>query len=267
MDQALDLTSGSIDHVYAILEYWALSSARVLGATMLFTAFIWGRISSGIIRSVLALALALPVMGPVWGQPEHALAMVNGGYLFDLVKELGLGLLLGFIASLPLEAIGAAGNVIDASRGGGSLPGPGGDNTTFGQLFMVIALWLFASLGGFWRFADMIYSSFGLWPVNQPLPAFNSAALQALYTFLAQLLLTVITLAGPPMALLLLTDVTLLTANRLGKRMNVLDLSMSMKNILLVGIMPLYALVVVRVVTGQFPMIFDLGLLQLAFKH
>ena len=251
----------------ALGSYLALAMARTLGATLLFTVFIWGRISSGIIRSVLALVVALPVLAPVWHAPDVALANLQGGYAANLLKELALGAALGFLASLPLEAVGVAGNAIDAVRGGGQLPGPSGDNTVFGQLFMVISLWLFAQLGGFWRTIDMIYASYGLWPINRPLPPMASSSLAALVRFLGELLVTVATLAGSVIVLLLVVDATLLVANRLGKRMNVLDLSQSLKNTVLVVTMPIYAMVIVRVVTGQFPALFDLRLLQLAFPR
>lgn len=264
MNLAAVLASGgdNLDALYALVEYAGLASARTLGATLIFTVFVWGRINSGIIRSVLALAMALPVLAPVWNDPVAALDAVGSGYLLLLVKEVALGLLMGFAASLPLEALAVAGAAIDATRGGGSVPGPDGDSTACGQLFMVIALWLFASLGGFFRFADMIYASYAIWPLTAPFPAFDAKGVAGLTLLLERLVTIVVTIGGPLILLFLLTDLVLLVANRLGKQMNVFDLSMSLRNVLLVVVLPVYSLVVVRVTTGQFPALFDLSLLR-----
>lgn len=254
----------TVDTLYDLVTYVSLATARPLGATLLFTAFIWGRINTGIIRSVVATSIALPVLAPAFHSPVAALAAIEGSFLPFLLKELGIGLFIGLAASLPLQAIGLAGNVVDAIRGGGQLPAAEGDNTVFGQLFMVIALWIFADLGGFFRYADMIYQSYGLWPLTKALPPLQPAVIAALVALIGQLLLLVATLSGALVVLLLMVDLTLLIASRLGRRMNVLDLSQSIKNTLLVIVMPIYAMVIVRVATGEIPGIFDLRLLSLA---
>ena len=256
----------SVDSLYDLLAYVSLATARPLGATMLFTAFVWGRINTGIIRAVVAMAIALPVLSPALRDPTMALVTIEGPYLAFLVKELGIGIFIGLAASLPLQAIGVAGNVVDAIRGGGQLPSAEGDNTVFGQLFMIIALWIFDDLGGFFHYADMIYQSYGLWPLAKPLPPLQPVMLGALVALIGQLIVLVVTLSGALVVLLLMVDVTLVIANRLGKRMNVLDLSQSIKNLLVVAVMPIYAMVIVRLASGHFPEMFDLRLLTLALS-
>ena len=248
----LGLTADRIAELYAAGQLIILAAARPLGFSLMFTAFAWGRLNSGILRIAFALVLALPVMAPLWLISTTTLADLPAPFLVMLLKELLLGLIFGFLLSLPFEAMVTAGSIVDSYRGSGvPLATPSGEATPFGQVFLVVALWIFASLDGFFIISDVIYASYGIWPLTNTVPPLTSDGLAAFFQFLTRLLKLAAIVAGPMLVLLAAVDLVFAVSARIGKQINVTFLSMGVKALVAALALPAFAMVLVRIVQGE----------------
>ena len=243
------LTPAVVDALYAKFSLLSLAMARPFGVTLLCTIFAWAHLNSGLLRAGFAMALALPFMQPLWMGTQPYLAGLEGPFLLYIAKEMLIGLLLGFLVSLPFETLVAAGGVIDSYRGatvGGS--SPSGEITAYGQMFIIMGLWLFASLGGFWLLADLLYRSYGVWPAGELLPPLSTSALPALLAMIMGLMRATLVMAGPAVIVMIACDLVFMISGRLGKQLNVVFLSASVKGMVMLLIAPLFALALVRLI-------------------
>jgi type III secretion protein T len=248
----LGLTPDRIAELYAAGQMLMLAAARPLGFTLIFTAFAWGRLNSGILRIAFSLAIALPVMAPLWVASRSTMDVLAQPFIILLLKEMLLGLIIGFLLSLPFEAMGAAGSIVDSYRQGSTpLSTPGGEVTPFGQVFVVVALWMFAALDGFFIVVDVIYATYGIWPLTEPIPRLTSDGLAAFFHFLTRLLKLAAIVAGPMLVLLAVIDLVFAVSAKIGKQINVTFLAMEVKAVVAALALPPFALVLVRILQGE----------------
>ncbi|MEM9204863.1 MAG: flagellar biosynthetic protein FliR [Pseudomonadota bacterium] len=227
--------------------------ARPFGLTFAFIAFAWGRLTTGVLRTAFALAIALPVVAPWFGRADDALVLLEGPILLFLAKELFIGGLIGFVASIPFAVVMGAGNIIDTYRGGfiGSADPTGAQSTVLEQAFVIVALWLFAALNGFWIVTDLVYTSYGVWPMFEALPALSREGLLAFVELLKSLIVGAFVLSAPLLFLMMLSDFVFLVSAKLGKQINVTHLIFSTKNLIMIIALPIFAIVYIRVITGD----------------
>lgn len=246
------LTVDRIAELYAAAQLLMLAAARPLGFSLIFSAFVFAHMSSGLLRIGFGLVLALPVMAPLWVVARPTLEALPHPFMVLLVKDLFIGFLIGFLASLPFEALGMGGAIVDNVRGSGSpLSLPSGEQTPFGQVFFVVGLWMFAALGGFWIVTDLIYASYAAWPMLQTLPMLTTDGLPAYFAFLSRLFHFALLVAAPLVVLMLAVDLIFAIASKLGKQIDTTFLTVSVKNLVAVLALPLLAMVLVRVVSGE----------------
>jgi len=236
--------------IFAEYTPWViLAVARPFGFTLLFAAFAWANLGTGILRMAFALGITLPLLASGIPSAEIELEM---GYFAILAKEILIGALLGFVSSVPLAIAVAGGGIIDIYRGaflGGGDPA-GGEVTTFGNLFAILSLWLFASIGGFQIITSSIYTSYEIWAVNAVFPTFSPGA-DVLLEILEKVLLNALVLAGPLLVIMFLSDIIHLIGAKFGKNIDVGHLTFSTKNLIVIMVLPLFVLISIRVFKGH----------------
>ncbi|MEZ5840533.1 MAG: flagellar biosynthetic protein FliR [Hyphomicrobiales bacterium] len=256
----MQLAPEDLERIYGLGSMLMLASARPIGVSMLFAAFAWGHLNSGVLRAACAAAIALPVAAPYFAAPGTVLDNLPAPIILIVMKEALLGGLIGLFATVPFAIATAGGGFIDYYRGafmGGPDPS-GGQLTPYSQLFTGVTLWLFAGLGGFWMLTDTIYASYGLWPLFELLPAFGEHGIEPLMRLVGSIAKGALIIGGPLVILMMLSDLTFLVAAKLGKQINVTFLSFSTKNVLALAFLPLFSLVLVRLVSGNLQMLGDL---------
>ncbi len=240
-----ELFSAALELIGNYVPWVILAIARPFGFTMLFAVFAWAKLDSAVLRMAFALGISLPLLAngvPSYGPDELAIP-----FFMVLLKEIGLGAVLGLVASIPLAIAMAGGGIVDVYRGaldGGNDPS-GGAGSTYGTVFAVVALWLFANIGGFQIITDAIYSSYAVWPVNSPMPEFKPGA-DVLLQILEKILLGAIVLAGPLLVIMFFSDIIHLISAKFGKQINITHLAFSSKNLIAAMVLPLFLLVTVR---------------------
>jgi flagellar biosynthetic protein FliR len=145
------------------------------------------------------------------------------GFGFLLVRELLVGAMLGYVASLILAAAQMAGNVLDLQIGFGSAaifdPATGSASPILAHVYDVVASVAFITLDGHHTLLEALGRSWELLPVGTA--HVSAATAGGLVTVTGQLLWVAARIAAPGMAAAFLTDLGLGLIARGVPQMNV----------------------------------------------
>jgi len=226
----------------------ALNRALLLGGLVtarmvpivLLVPFLGGRAAPNQVKVGLALAFAVLVYPAVWvSNPTLPADPVTVGAL--LVKEIGVGLMLGFVTGLVFQAARMAGRIVDISRGEtksmSMVPELQTQTSATGNFLLQLFIVVFLVTGGHRIFLAALTRSF------REIPPHNFAAVsangRAVVFDIAELGTEAVTiavlLAFPVVAAILLTNIFLALVNKSAPQINVFFLGMPLKA--LVGIL------------------------------
>ena len=230
-------------------------SGRTLGA--LFG--LWGLYfilgPAALIRMVLAFILAGPAIA---GQMDTLVALATQDRLAALavpVREFALGLGLGLLASLPFFAVMGAAMMIDQYRGDFSPgnPGPEGEQIgSFATLKVVMALFLFVELGGFLLLVSMLYQSYQVLPLGPGSLGLAPDFGAQIGDILMRVFVTLLLVALPVIAILLLIEFGLQLTLRLSKSIELPSADFLVKNLVFTLALPGLVFALVRVIQMAF---------------
>lgn len=160
------------------------------------------------------------------------------GFVALLAKEVLIGFVLGFIASLVFEAVQVAGRIVDSQRGStmAELYAPQIQTrvSELGQFQLQLAIVLFIAVGAHRVFIRSLLESFEFIPIlGFPALAHGwSPAAEMIVKLTAAVLSIGLQLAAPALIALLLTDLFFGIINRVAPQVNVFFLSMPVKMLL-----------------------------------
>jgi type III secretion protein T len=151
-----------------------------------------------------------------------------------ILKEMLIGLCIGFLFGIVFWAIGAVGNIIDAKVGSTIAtvidPLQGHQTSLTGAFLSRLAGWVFMATGGFLVFLDLLLGSYALWPVTSDFPSMSAASETLFVQSFARLMTLSLLLAAPALIVLMLVDLCAGLINRYAQQLNVLALSLSIKS-------------------------------------
>ena len=223
----------------------SLAMARGLGLVVAFPVF--SRLGLvGILRSGLALGLSFPLLPLVLTQVETVAQMEEGLLALLIAKEVLLGVILGLAFGLPFWAVEVTGDVLDYYRGSSMAylidPGATDQASLLGTLLLMIMVALFFLIDGFNLVVDGLYRSFSVWPIMDLTPRIQDAGVEFLLQMLDSVVRIGIVFAGPLLIAMFLGELGLALTNRFAPNLNVFDLSLSVKNLILLLVFPIYAI-------------------------
>lgn len=180
------------------------------------------RISFGIVLTLILIPWQMtPADSAVLGFIPFAIA---------ILKELIIGSLAGFAASLTFGTMQIVGEVMGLGSGFGSSrifnPSISDSGTAFNSFFTMIALLIFLVIDGHHIVILAVGKMFEIIPINGPLP---TQSFPALVQMTSLLILTGIQIALPVMAALTLTDVGLGLVARVAPRVQIYFLGLPLK--------------------------------------
>ena len=160
------------------------------------------------------------------------------------VKEVLIGLAIGFFASLPFWIAENVGNVIDNQRGAtmGEVYSPlsGTQVSTMGIFFTQIVSTIFFVSGAVFLLLGAIYSSYAVWPVFggfvSPAPGADGYILGTVDGMMR----TTVVISAPIIIIMFLATLGLGFVNRTAPQLNVFFLSMPIKSALGIGMLVIY---------------------------
>ena len=199
-------------------------------------------LGGGLIRNGVACSLALFIYPAVAGTLPIVL---NGLDLALLIgKEVVLGLLIGFIVTVPFWAIEATGFIIDNQRGASMAsvlnPMLGSQTSPTGLLLTQTLITLFFSGGAFLILLGALFQSYVHWPVGTFYPHLGSQWGAFFNGQLTHLLRLCVLMAAPLLIAMFLAEFGLALVSRFAPSLNVFILSMPIKSAVASFLLVLY---------------------------
>lgn len=219
-----------------VLALFFLTLGRLLPIVSL-APFLGSRNVPGNIRVMFAVAL-VAVFLPQNIFIAHTDISLNLFFIGHLLKEVLIGFILGFLATIPFMIAQMAGGMVDFQRGASSLqvsdPTTQTQTGPLGLLCNFSLIALFYSLGGPFLYFNGIADSYRLIPVDSLV---NPSVFQLEFPFwqqvtqLAAMMMRIATqLAAPALIGILLTDMFLGIANRLAPQVQIVFLGIALKS-------------------------------------
>ena len=219
-----------------VLSLFFLTRARILPILAL-APFFGSKNVPMAIRMMFATALVAIVL------PQN-LMVAKGELPFNLtfigylIKELLIGMILGFLAAIPFFIAQMAGGLIDHQRGSASLqvtdPTTQSQTGPIGLLYNYVLIAIFFSLNGPFLFLDAVAASYQLIPVDSLVNAtffsLKTPFAKMVIRLFAKVMNLAIQLSAPALVGILLTDMFLGIANRLAPQVQIVFLGMSLKS-------------------------------------
>lgn len=221
---------GPLDLLLSVLLVFTRISTFLILAPPLSSRSIPGRI-----KVLTAFALAVPVAPAVVTQmPNIASVWVFAGAVGFQVL---CGAVMGFLTSLLVQAIQAAGELVDISSSFAMAstldPFSNTNSSVFGRIQYLIGTTLLFTSGGHLLMIRGALSSFHVLPVTSP----DLGALARIFIQdLSHMALSALEIAGPIIACLFLADLALGLVSRAVPSLNVFQLSFPVKTVLTVSL-------------------------------
>ncbi len=183
---------------------------------------------------------------PIAGMTAPETIEISWVLLPLVIKELFIGLLIGFFLGILFWTAQNLGSLIDNQRGAsmamGQDPLSGDQLSPFASLFFQFTAMLFFSSGAFASFIGMLMETYTIWPIFAPIPNLTGTAIQNLLLLQADMVLRLaVMLAAPIMALCFLVDFGLGMVNRFAQQLNVFVLAMPIKSAVALMVLVIYA--------------------------
>jgi type III secretion protein T len=219
------------DSVGNLLLALGFTLPRIIGAFLMLPLLTSENMPATVRNSFfVSLALvALPIA--MLGAPIESMGAIKWPGI--VLKELFLGIGIGFCFGMVFWALGAAGNVIDNQVGMAIAsvldPIQGHQTSLHGQFLSLLASWLFMASGAFLVFLDLLMSSYALWPVASFFPTLTPGGMNLFVGHFSYLMTALLVLAAPAMVVLFLVDLSLGLVNRYAPQLNVFMLAIPIK--------------------------------------
>ncbi|SFA77374.1 flagellar biosynthetic protein FliR [Lentibacillus halodurans] len=158
---------------------------------------------------------------------------VDDTYLFLLIKEAMVGLLIGLLAYIILSAVQVAGGFIDFQMGFAIAnvmdPQTGAQSPLTGQYFYIIALLFLLSVNGHHLLIDGIFNSYQLIPLEAFIPFQDGKIAEFIIQMFNEMFLIAFQMAIPIVGCLFLVDVALGIIARTVPQLNVFVVGLPLK--------------------------------------
>lgn len=198
----------------------------------------------GMTRNGVLVSFALMALPMVMADAPATLPNWAEG-LSIAIKELIIGLLIGFGAAIPFWVIDSTGFFVDNQRGttmASSIdPMTGSQTSPMGILLTQALVVIFFVGGGLLMFLGALYESYRLWPVFSFFPRLGSDAIPYWLGLLDRVMGLTVLLAAPVIIAMFLTEFAMGLISHSTPQMNVFALAMPIKSAVGVLILVLYA--------------------------
>jgi flagellar biosynthetic protein FliR len=256
---ALSHLLGQVNFTLILLQL-ALVMGRVLPMALL-APFLGGDLVQSEVKLGVGITLSLilyPLVGA--GQPVPLFAFP---FMALLIKEVALGGVLAFMASMIFEAARAAGTFIDTMSGANQatvmVPQIQQQASLFADLQFQFAVVLFLAMRGHHVVITALADSFDLIPING-YPHFVHGTwpfFELVLQTTGHLMVVCVALSAPAAAASFLSDVALGLVNRVAPQIQVFFMSMSIKPVMTVLVMLLAVHVFSDELAHQFGLMLD----------
>jgi type III secretion protein T len=215
-----------------ILFTFSMTMARML-AVFAVVPFLGSQIIQGLVRNSIILSIALilyPMVAPTVPAdmpPVPLLALI-------LIKEVAIGLIIGFLVSIVFWVAESIGFFIDNQRGTTMAsavdPMSGSQTSPLGSIFLQMTAVLFFTSGGFLALLSGLFESYRFWPIFSFFPHFDESFAMFFLRQADTLMGLTVLLAAPVIIAVFVAEFGLGLINRFAPQLNVFFLSMPIKS-------------------------------------
>lgn len=211
--------------------FLAVATTRVATAFLMLPVFAPQTVPP-LVRNSIFVSLGLIVF---LIQPDIAQEQVQPlAWIAIFVKEAAFGLAIGFLFSIFLWALEAAGQVIDSQVGMAMAqvvdPLTGHQTSLTGSFLARLANFVFMFSGGLLLVTTVILESYAIWPVMESMPRLDTAGALLFGNAFQRLMGLAVVFAAPALVIMLTVDLALGLVNRYAQQLNVFALSLALKN-------------------------------------
>ena len=189
----------------------------------------------GMARRTVVIALAL-IIAPLSIGPLKAVELNMLLTTMVVIKEVFIGVMIGFLGGVPFWVAENVGNFIDNQRGAtmGEIFSPlsGSQASPIGLMMLQVAAALFFVTGAILVYLAAIYESYEIWPIFSVLPTLEPSFPLAFLNEADAMMKTTVVLSAPVVLVMLLATLGLGIINRSAPQLNVFFLSMPVKSAL-----------------------------------
>lgn len=195
--------------------------------------------------------------------------VIDEMYIFLLLKEIVVGLLIGLIAFIILSAVQIAGGFIDFQMGFAIAnvmdPQTGAQSPLTGQYFYIFALLFLLSVNGHHLLIDGIFNSYHFIPINAFIPFQDGSIADFVITAFNKMFLIAFQIAIPIVGCLFLVDIALGIIARAVPQLNVFVVGLPLKILVSFLVILFFLSLYIVLVKGLFETMFETmrGLMQL----
>lgn len=209
-----------------------IATARIAAAFMLIPLFSPETIPA-MVRNSILIALGLVSLSLQPQLPAATLGAFQWAAMF--LKEIFVGLTIGFFFGTVLWALEAAGQIIDTKVGATMAqvvdPLSGHQTSLNGAFLGRLANVVFIFSGGLSLLVGVLIESYAYWPISASLPRLDPQGLPLFEQEFGRLMVLATLFAAPILTILFIIDASLGLVNRFAQQLNVFALSMSIKSI------------------------------------
>ncbi len=210
----------------------------ILGRTMpmiLLTPFFGGKLVPPEVKMGLGLLISILVWPVVKDSMTGEIPVSPFPFLLLMMKEVFIGLAIGFVAAHIFWAMEMAGRIIDTVRGASMsevlVPQSEARATPVGDLLFQLLIVVFFAIGAHHIFLEAFFFSFAALPLDQGLilgPE-SEPFVNLMIRLGADIFLIAVVLAAPVLAATFITDVVFGILNRVAPQLNAYFMSMPVK--------------------------------------
>lgn len=206
--------------------------------------FLGSKLPGGV-KMGLAVSLAVLLLPQLLHYAKTPVVF-NMAFLAYGLKELLMGFILAFLATIPFYIAQGSGSLIDFQRGSSSLqvtdPTTQTQTSSIGTMFNYVLIVLFFQINGPYYFLDAVSESFRILPIDKMIPIsfFTMLSLpfwKMIIGLLTRFTAISIQLAAPSLVSILMAEMFLGIANRLAPQVQIVFLGMSLKSLLGLGLL------------------------------
>jgi len=220
----------------------ALTQPRILALCVMLPLFN-RQLLPGMLRYALGAAIGIilvPALAPRYAVMDMSVIDV----VLLVVKEVFIGMVMGFLVAIPFWIFEAVGFVVDNQRGaslGATLnPATGNDSSPLGILFNQAYMVFFLVGGGFMLMLTMLYDSFRLWDLWDWTPTLRPESVPLMLDQLGRMLRLTLLFAAPAIVAMFLAEAGLALVSRFAPQLQVFFLAMPIKSALALLVLVLY---------------------------
>jgi len=229
--------------IMQVLSLFFLIIMRI-APSLVLAPFFGAKLAPGIARMGLAICVATIFLPFIAIKTTAPIGFSNIFILYSL-KEILVGLILGFFITIPFYMVQTAGTIIDYLRGAPIMqaqdPSMQTQTSPIGILFNYIMIVIFFHIDGPFLFFDALMKSYELIPpdklINPNFLSIKSNFWTTILDLVNQIVTIAIQLAAPALVAILMAEMFLGIANRLAPQVQIAFLGMSIKSLLGLGLL------------------------------